>query len=650
MVTNTYEPNNGNLISVEYGNNDIISYQYDDYNRIKKITKEDNIYEYCYNKNGQIYKTKSNSSNKTYYYDDAKRLKEYKYNVFNDIFSIENIYDNDDNIINKKIMLGTNSQSIANSYDKEDYILESDLDSTNIKYSYDELKRIVRKKINNCYDILYDYVSIGNRTSSLIKSITNDTNKYTYNYDNVYNVTDIYLNSNKEHHYEYNIYNELIVDKDYSNNIKTEFLYDNNGNIITKTKKNLLTENIINTDTFEYTDNTWKDLLTKYNNDVITYDTIGNPLTIGNNTLTWINGRQLSSFSNNNLSVSYCYDENGLRTKKTVNGTDTYFYWDGSDILFEKTNNNIINYYYDVNGVIGLKYNNNNYYFIKNVQGDIISIYNSNNQLVAKYEYDSFGNILSIKDSNDSIIIDNTHVAIVNPYRYRGYYYDRETGLYYIKNRYYNPLWGRFINSDTYLGINHDFQSQNIFLYSSNNYISKIDKNGNWFEWISDVFDYLGELLSPGNVGNALAFVGVLSGLDGPAPVGDFIGICAFVPMLFIGLNSNAKETEKIMEKKKEEEVKKEKKKDVTVYFPENPYDFKPKGLVIDEHSGTSNGKIINWQMPVVKITIFEWDEDFDNGSHYHALKPEWNGKHDKKHYYAGDEVPSPWAEIYFGD
>ena len=97
---------------------------------------------------------------------------------------------------------------------------------------------------------------------------------------------------------------------------------------------------------------------------------------------------------------------------------------------------------------IGLKYNNSIYYYIKNLQEDIIGITDSNYNEICRYEYDSFGRIITIKDNNGNIIEDESHIGIINPYRYRSYYYDKETKLYYLNSRYYNPEWGRFINVD----------------------------------------------------------------------------------------------------------------------------------------------------------------------------------------------------------
>ncbi|MBQ6840578.1 MAG: hypothetical protein IJO63_00475 [Bacilli bacterium] len=126
----------------------------------------------------------------------------------------------------------------------------------------------------------------------------------------------------------------------------------------------------------------------------------------------------------------------------------------------------------------GFKYNDSLYYFIKNYQNDVIGITDSNNNVLCKYEYDSFGNLISVKDSNGAEIIDSSHIAYINRLRYRSYYYDSETNLYYLNTRYYSPLTGRFINADGMLvssGLTY-----NLFEYCNNNPISHKDSNGNF--------------------------------------------------------------------------------------------------------------------------------------------------------------------------
>ena len=111
-------------------------------------------------------------------------------------------------------------------------------------------------------------------------------------------------------------------------------------------------------------------------------------------------------------------------------------------------------------------YTNTNYFFQKNAQGDIIKIYNASGTLIVKYTYDAYGNILSITDGNGNAITSSSHIAKINPFRYRGYYYDEESGLYYLNSRYYDPVTCRFINADGQL--NDGLLGNNMFAYCGN--------------------------------------------------------------------------------------------------------------------------------------------------------------------------------------
>ena len=87
------------------------------------------------------------------------------------------------------------------------------------------------------------------------------------------------------------------------------------------------------------------------------------------------------------------------------------------------------------------------YYFEKNLQGDIIAIYTENGTKIGSYTYDAWGNC-TVSTESGTTTIQKRIVRTLNPFRYRGYYYDTETGLYYLQSRYYNPQWGRFLNAD----------------------------------------------------------------------------------------------------------------------------------------------------------------------------------------------------------
>ena len=123
------------------------------------------------------------------------------------------------------------------------------------------------------------------------------------------------------------------------------------------------------------------------------------------------------------------------------------------------------------------------YYFVCNWRGDVIRIYDGAGAVVANYNYDAWGNVISVTDANGAAITDSTHIANVNPLRYRGYYYDSETGFYYVSSRYYDPEIGRWINadsSDTLTANFENFAQYNVFAYCFNNSVNMCDLDGSW--------------------------------------------------------------------------------------------------------------------------------------------------------------------------
>ena len=137
-----------------------------------------------------------------------------------------------------------------------------------------------------------------------------------------------------------------------------------------------------------------------------------------------------------------------------------------------------IEYIYSKSGVIGFRYNNEIYYYNKNILGDILEIYDSKYNLVGKYEYDAWGNHIIITNINN--------IANLNPFRYRSYYYDIETNLYYLQSRYYDPQTHRFINMDSIEYLDpENINGLNLYAYCGNNPVVRVDYNGNawWDNW-----------------------------------------------------------------------------------------------------------------------------------------------------------------------
>ena len=230
-----------------------------------------------------------------------------------------------------------------------------------------------------------------------------------------------------------------------------------------------------NGNTYEYTDTSWKDKLTKINGDNITYDANGNPLTYRDGmTFEWENGRILKKISTSDKSVQMNYDSNGMRTQKTVDGVKTNYYYDSNKnlIALVKGNDTLL-FYYDSDGsATSFSYNGTMYFYVKNLQGDVVRIIDLSGTEVASYVYDAWGNIKDTKGEPT--------IREINPIRYRGYVYDTETSLYYLQSRYYDPFTGRFLNADVYCDTESGTPlSTNMFAYCENNAINNVDYSGN---------------------------------------------------------------------------------------------------------------------------------------------------------------------------
>ena len=285
-----------------------------------------------------------------------------------------------------------------------------------------------------------------------------------YEYDEEERITKVTDSVEGITEYTYDAFGQLIteVHKDINGQNATvvnEMVYDTYGNILQK-----------NGIQYVY-DEVWKDKLTRYNNQEIIYDEQGNPTKYLGHNLTWEKGRQLKSFDN----ISYTYNANGIRTSKTIDGIRHDFVLDGAKILRETWDDGVLETLYDnEDSVCGITYNGEPYYFHKNLQGDIIAIADNTGRVVARYTYDAWGKCEISATST------NATIANINPYRYRGYYYDKEIGLYYVSSRYYDPEIGRWINADNpmFLGVSGTALSYNLFTYCENNPVNYVDLTG----------------------------------------------------------------------------------------------------------------------------------------------------------------------------
>ena len=176
-----------------------------------------------------------------------------------------------------------------------------------------------------------------------------------------------------------------------------------------------------------------------------------------------------------------------------------------------KTNNSltaVLDFIYDESGKpFALKYSTDGatfdtYYYVLNLQGDVVKLIQANGHIVAQYTYDAWGNVSS-----------SGRLAEINPLRYRGYYYDSETGFYYLQSRYYDPANRRFINADSYQSTGQGFIGTNMFAYCNNSPILFVDHDGNDAEavgWWASTMWWLCAADGPIPVGDALYGLGII--------------------------------------------------------------------------------------------------------------------------------------------
>ncbi len=502
LINHQYEANNGYLLKSTYGNKDTINYQYDAFGRISKKINTTGEATYFYNNSGSLSHLKYLNNDIYYTYDLSGRITDIKENSFQKQYQ----YDKYNNLDKVKYKYKTNSKEVSYTYDLDNKLETIIYSNYSIKYTYDKLDRLIKKEIikgDKTYTTTYEYYNIDEyKTTTLLKSITNGDTKLSYIYDNNGNIKTISKNDSIQKRYVYDSNNQLIREHDGKRYGHIGYKYDDGGNRTQKYStyymRDLITTypSIVPTDwqvdkltpdstsilgEYQY-DANWKDQLTKVNDNLVTYDSIGNMTSYNGYNYTWTNGNELKSITQDNNKYEYEYNIDGIRTKKVVNGKTTSYYLEGSNIIYEDRNGQVLEYFYDESGVSGLKVNNKEYYFVKNIQGDIIEILDEEFNVVAEYTYDAWG-IVTVKNLTEDSIGD------INPYRYRGYYYDAETNLYYLNSRYYNPALGRFISADSIESLLENFENSsqyNLYSYCFNNSINMVDDLGQWPKWLKN--------------------------------------------------------------------------------------------------------------------------------------------------------------------
>lgn len=307
------------------------------------------------------------------------------------------------------------------------------MEETKTSYTYDSMYRIASTaattNTGTALNVSYSYAD------DMLTSIETDSTTYSFNYGDFSLRSNIAIGSQTLASYSYSTDgNHFLTSLDYGNRDSVDYTYDEIGNLLVDEK-------------YDYT---------------------------------WRHGRELQYISEMFEYWRMTYDINGLRTKRESNvWTYGYVYSAGqlsSMKIWNSSKGKRWNLYftYDANGApMTVKYNGTLYYYVTNLQGDVIAILDSSGNSVVEYSYDAWGNVLSVSGSQASTIGED------NPLRYRGYVYDKETKLYYLESRYYNPTLGRFINADAYAATGQGFIGNNMFVYCLNNPVNLMDESGN---------------------------------------------------------------------------------------------------------------------------------------------------------------------------
>ena len=511
LVTYSYASYNGDLTGTTYGNGQTLTPTYDSLGRVSKLSYNGtDIYEFFYGVNGKLGLLKDLAQNIDwrYEYDKAGRITAvtgpglerhyYTYNSSTGEAVSSTVY----NAQGTSTYGTTYTYGPYNGTSGERLLQEIALHNNRVKvqYDYDNFYRTSKKVLlNTGYALNTAYSwrpgTDSNHTSYMpsgqtetLKDASNNTIATTtrsYTYDVLGNIETISEGGVQRQKYYYDSLNQLIREDNLDLNKTIVYSYDLGGNL-TNTEEYAyqtgatVTGSPTTTNSYTYGDSNWKDKLTAYNGNTISYDAIGNPLSYYNGfTFTWQKGRQLASATNGTTSVTYTYNNDGYRTAKTINGTTTDYTLEGDRVLIEKTGSDYVWFYYDAAGApvaMATGSGPSLYIYRKNLQGDITGIYSgTTGTLLVSYVYDAWGKVTATNVANTT---ESSMVLARNPYLYRGYRYDVETGLYYLNSRYYDPETGRFINADGFVSTGQGILGSNMFAYCENNPVNESDSSG----------------------------------------------------------------------------------------------------------------------------------------------------------------------------
>ena len=590
-ITHTYS-SSGNKEVITYGNGEKYRNTYDIYGRLIKIEKYINSaysiikeinYTDCYENNTSLAKLKNITTNfnSANYLEDINYMyssdgilesttKSYSSEVSNENFKIEEKSFSEANTdIHQAMQVKSKTIKLYNDTEKTYYDFITEKTSyakifSPATYADEVYKEIVfaddnnritenlfneklnRAKIqevimnNYLYRHDYTFYDAGSNTSNFIykdnfkfyklssSTTTNHETTYTYTDRGLINSVN---NDDNLTTYHYDHQNRLIREDIQKFNKTYVYTYDTRGNLISKktyayttVSTSSLPQSPQSEITYTYNE---KNQLTSYGGKTIEYDANGYPTKINGNSLMWENGRL-----NNYKSTQFYYGADNQRIHKLNSTSGSINFLNDNESLFRerRTDGKTIEYIRGSQGIIGFRYKGSVFYYRRNILGDVVSIY-YNGSIVANYVYDAWGNH-RVYDASGYQNHSSTFVGNVNPIRYRGYYYDVETQLYWVSSRYYSPELCRWISPDSIEYLDpQSINGLNLYAYCGNNPVNNVDPSGHFAITTFLICLGVGALVG-GTLGGITAYsegqdilTGVLTGALLGAAVGAVVGI-----------------------------------------------------------------------------------------------------------------------------
>ncbi len=469
-ATETYQYNKASkMIGKKDRNGVLFSYTYDDNDQLLTETSGSMVYRYTYDAEGNMLTMTDKMGTTTYQYDNLSRLITKTFPT-KDVVSYT--YDAEGNQLS--VQSGTN-QKINYTYDKMNRLETVAWNEGYTEYRYDVNGNQTQMIHSNGMKSSYTFDGRNLLTGIVNQNPDGTRQEYQYTYDAEGLLTEK-VEPKGTTTYAYNGIQQLVTMEEPTGR-ETKYTYDKAGNRKTQTVTLGNSKTTIN-----YTYNN-QNRLTKTEEDrdgitlttTYTYDANGNQTKVSEkNESTGVTAIDIYKYDELNQLIhiegrdgsksEYTYYGTGLRASKNVNNNTAVFIYDGKEILAEttsagtKTNifgNNMI----ATTGTDTLYYQYNNH-------GDVVGVLDESGTLKNEYDYDAFGNAITEKET------------VKNPYRYAGYYQDTESGLYYLRSRYYNPKTARFLTEDTASGKYTDPLSLNKYTYCHNQPVTGYDPDG----------------------------------------------------------------------------------------------------------------------------------------------------------------------------